>query len=125
MEHGAQSFQSEATGLNDAVQRAYAQLSDDYDRLIMVHGDLRIPFGLGTFDPGPGVTIVTDHLERGTNILVVPTGLDFRFSYGPNSKSLHQREAERLSLECRVVSDSPWRYDIDEPEDLTIVPDGI
>jgi 2-phospho-L-lactate guanylyltransferase len=116
--HGCEVLRSDATGLNDAVQRAYGALQSRYERLIIVHGDLRHPEGLGAFEPGPGVTIVTDHHGRGTNVMAVPTRLDFHFFYGVNSASLHQREAERLGLGVTVVTDSPWRFDVDEPEDL-------
>lgn len=117
-EHGVEVWSSNATNLNGAVQGAYGALADRFARLIIVHGDLRNPAGLGRFEPGAGVTIVTDHHGRGTNVLCVPTGLGFHFAYGPNSALLHRLEAQRLGLPCRVVVDSPWRFDVDEPEDL-------
>jgi 2-phospho-L-lactate guanylyltransferase (CobY/MobA/RfbA family) len=119
LEHGAEALESDAAGLNDAVQRAYRELEERYERLIIAHGDLRSPGGLGEFEPPEGVTIVTDHLATGTNVLVVPTGLDFHFFYGANSAPQHRREAERLGVTCRVITDSPWRFDIDEPSDVT------
>ncbi len=118
-EHGAEVWHSDATSLNGAVQGAYEGLSDRFDRLLVVHGDLRSPDGLGSFDPTPGITIVTDHHGLGTNVLALPTGLDFHFAYGVNSAALHVREAERLGLEVTLVKDSPWRFDVDEPDDLT------
>jgi 2-phospho-L-lactate guanylyltransferase len=117
---GCDVLRSEATGLNDAVQRAYGALQSRFDRLIIVHGDLRDPKGLGSFDPDAGITIVTDHHGLGTNVLAVPTGLDFHFFYGANSASLHRREAERIGCALTVVTDSPWRFDVDEPEDLVL-----
>jgi 2-phospho-L-lactate guanylyltransferase len=109
--------------LNGAVADAYHAM-DRYDQVIIVHGDLRSPEGLGHFQPGPGVTIVTDHRQRGTNVMALPTGLDFHFSYGANSAQLHQGEAERLGVVCTVTTDSPWRFDVDEPDDLESSPDG-
>jgi 2-phospho-L-lactate guanylyltransferase (CobY/MobA/RfbA family) len=111
-------LQSDATGLNDAVQRAYGALGGRFERLIIVHGDLRDPEGLGTFEPLEAITIVTDHHGLGTNVMALPTGLDFHFAYGERSASLHQREAERLGYSATVVADSPWRFDVDEPGDL-------
>jgi 2-phospho-L-lactate guanylyltransferase (CobY/MobA/RfbA family) len=111
-------LQSDATGLNDAVQRAYGALESRFERLIIVHGDLRDPEGLGTFDPDDAITIVTDHHGLGTNVMALPTGLDFHFFYGANSALLHQREAARLGCRVTVVADSPWRFDVDEPDDL-------
>jgi 2-phospho-L-lactate guanylyltransferase len=115
---GCDVLRSDATGLNDAVQRAYGALQSRFERLIIVHGDLRDPEGLGSFEPGAGITIVTDHHGLGTNVMAVPTGLDFHFAYGANSASLHRQEAERIGCPLTVVTDSPWRFDVDEPEDL-------
>jgi 2-phospho-L-lactate guanylyltransferase len=115
---GCEVLRSDATGLNDAVQRAYGALQSRFDRLLVVHGDLSHPEGLGAFQPGVGVTIVTDHHGLGTNLLVVPTGVDFHFFFGANSASLHRREAERVGCPVTVITDSPWRFDVDEPEDI-------
>jgi 2-phospho-L-lactate guanylyltransferase len=116
---GAELIESNAANLNDAAQRAYARLTERFDRLIFVHGDLRNPAGLSLFRPPPGVTIITDHHGTGTNVLALPTGLDFRFNYGVGSAQLHEREARRIGAPCQVVFDSPWRFDVDEPGDVT------
>jgi 2-phospho-L-lactate guanylyltransferase len=116
---GVEVLESDATTLNEAVQGAYERLRERFDRIIVVHGDLRDPDGLAEFQPGVGVTIVTDYLLRGTNVLVVPTGLDFHFHYGEDSAHKHHAEAERLGVLCQTVTDSPWRFDVDEPSDLT------
>jgi 2-phospho-L-lactate guanylyltransferase len=112
-------LESDATTLNEAVQGAYERLRERFDRVIVVHGDLRDPHGLAEFHPHAGVTIVTDYLSRGTNVLVVPTGLDFHFHYGEDSAEKHRSEAERLGVPWRMVTDSPWRFDVDEPSDVT------
>ena len=109
--------------LNGAVSDAYSQLGN-YEQVIVVHGDLQAPDGLGLFQPPPGITIVTDHHQKGTNVLALPTGLDFNFSYGPRSAQLHQEEAERLGLPYLVITNSPWRFDLDEPSDLRAGPNG-
>lgn len=115
---GVEIFASEARDLNDAVQRAYESLGERFEQLIIVHGDLKHPSGLGDFRPGAGVTIVTDHHQRGTNVLALPTGLGFKFSYGADSRRRHELEADRLGLSCLVVTDSPWAFDVDDPSDL-------
>jgi 2-phospho-L-lactate guanylyltransferase len=123
--HGAEAWRSEAQSLNEAVQGAYAALRERFDRLLIVHGDLSHPEGLGRFDPGPGITIVADRHRAGTNVLVVPTDIDFHFAYGPDSLRLHRAEANRLGAACAVLYDSPWRFDVDEPADLEEPPDSI
>jgi 2-phospho-L-lactate guanylyltransferase len=109
---------SDATDLNGAVQGAYGALRSRFERLIIVHGDLAHPEGLATYEPDGGITIVTDHRGLGTNVMALPTGLDFHFAYGANSALLHQREADRIGFAPTVVTDSPWRFDVDEPSDL-------
>jgi 2-phospho-L-lactate guanylyltransferase (CobY/MobA/RfbA family) len=116
--HEVEVWHSSAGSLNEAVQGAYVALGERFERVMVVHGDLRKPYGLGQFRPGSGLTIVTDHHGTGTNVLVVSTGLDFHFAYGRNSADLHQREAERLGISCDVITDSPWCFDVDVPNDL-------
>lgn len=115
---GAEVWHSAATGLNDAVQGAYRGLEGRYERLIIAHGDLRLPEGLGLVTVAAGLTLYADHHGTGTNVLAIPTGLDFHFAYGANSLALHVAEAERLALDYRVITDSPWRFDVDERSDL-------
>lgn len=121
---GAGVFRATSRTLNGAVSEAFETLAT-YDQAIIVHADLRSPQGLGSYQPGPGVTIVTDQHATGTNVLSLPTGVDFHFSYGKDSALLHQREAQRLGITCVVTTDSPWRFDIDEPDDLDSSPDSI
>ncbi len=124
LELGAEVWASDAKDLNEAVHGAYQGLTGRFERLLIAHGDLRHPEGLGRFEPGPAITLVTDRHTEGTNVLVLPTGLDFRFAYGPRSRTRHEEEARRLGIDCHVVIDSPWRFDVDEPSDLTAVERG-
>jgi 2-phospho-L-lactate guanylyltransferase len=117
-QNDAESILSSARDLNEAVQWAYRAVEHRFEHILIAHGDLANPSGLGEFSPEPGVTLVTDRHERGTNVLALPTGLDFRFSYGTDSKNLHRHEALRLGVQCHVIANSPWSLDIDEPEDL-------
>lgn len=105
-------------GLNPSVEAAVASLAPGGGFAVVAHGDLIDPTGLGTFSPSAGVTIVADHRGTGTNVLAVPVDAGFRFRFGPDSRRHHEREALRLGLSWRTVTDSPWRYDLDEPSDL-------
>jgi len=124
-EIGAQVWLSDARDLNEALQRAYTALAERFAHVCIVPGDLRHPDGLGAFKPTDGVTIVTDHHGTGTNLLALPSGLDFHFHFGSDSAQLHRLEAERLGLVVHVTTQGPWTLDIDQPEDLEISPDGI
>ncbi len=105
-------------GLNAAVAAAYRALGDSVEVAVVAHGDLVDPVGLGDFHPEAGVTIVADHRGTGTTVLAVPAGVGYRFSFGASSRALHEREAARLGLAWRTITDSPWRFDVDEPSDL-------
>jgi len=115
---GVEVLESSSANLNEAVQGAYDRLASRFERLVVVHGDLQDPSGLHEFDPADGVTIVTDHHARGTNVLALPTGINFHFHYGASSAIAHEREAMRLGLVTHLITDSPWRFDVDEPADL-------
>jgi 2-phospho-L-lactate guanylyltransferase len=120
----AEVFLSSDQSLNGSVRDAYYDI-EGYDQFIIVHGDLSRPKGLGSFEPAIGVTIVTDHHLTGTNVLSLPADLDFHFSYGKDSARLHELEAQRLGVPLKVITDSPWRFDVDEPKDLTEGLDSI
>ena len=117
-EMGFAALLSPAIDLNSAVAFAREALQATCDQLIVVHGDLRDPEGLGGWEPGAGVTIVTDHHGTGTNVLALDSALPFTFSYGPDSALLHEHEARRLGQSITIVRDSPWAVDIDELSDL-------
>jgi len=115
---GAEVIITTATDLNSAVTEARNVLRSECDQLIVVHGDLRDPHGLGTWSPGPGVTIVTDHHGTGTNVLALDSTLPFTFLYGTNSAQQHEAEARRLDQRVTIVRDSAWSFDVDEITDL-------
>ena len=69
-------------------------------------------------EPFAGVTIVPDRHDDGSNVLVVPTGVGFVFSYGPGSFYRHRTEAARIGIACRVIRDPRLSIDLDTPDDL-------
>jgi 2-phospho-L-lactate guanylyltransferase (CobY/MobA/RfbA family) len=115
---GADVLLTATLGLNQVVSEAATYLRNQCDQLIIVHGDLQQPIGLGAWDPNADVTVVTDRHGSGTNVLAIPSDVDFSFQYGPRSAYLHELEASRLGLSCDIVRNSPWQFDIDEPQDL-------
>lgn len=118
---GARVLWRAVPGLNPAVASATAFLGGlGFNRVVVAHGDLPLARDLtwvGTFD---GVTLVPDRRGEGTNVLAVPTGVGFRFGYGPDSAARHRAEAERLGLALRVVDDPDLGWDVDTPDDLSV-----
>lgn len=91
------------------------------DRLVVAHADLPLARSLSglAWDGGrPVVAAVPCHRDDGTPVLSVPTGVAFRFAYGPGSFRRHAAEARRLRLGFRVVRDPALAHDVDAAEDL-------
>lgn len=106
-------------GLNGAVEAGVEQLGTaGVGRVIVAHADLPYAAGLGALAGTAGVTLVPDRQRDGTNVIVVPTGAGFRFSYGPGSFARHVLEADRLGLAATVVEDPRLAFDVDWPADL-------
>ena len=119
IEQGATPLRQERAGLNAAVTDAVAVLAAaGVDRVIVAHGDLPFATDLATLAEGDGVTVVPDRHDDGSNVLVVPTDVGFRFAYGPGSFARHLLEAERLELPARIVRDAGLGWDVDRPDDL-------
>lgn len=108
-------------GLNRAVEAGVARLAGmGAQRVVVAHGDLPLACHLGWTAQFQGVTIVPDHLGNGTNVICVPTGVGFTFSYGPGSFARHEVEARRLGLPLRVVREPSLGHDVDFPADLAL-----
>ena len=114
-------------GLNRAVAQGVAHLRQQgFARAIIAHGDLPFASGFARF-AGEGAEdsseeavayIAPDRWESGTNVLSIPAGIDFAFSYGPGSFSRHVEEARRLGLKVEICRDADLGWDIDLPRDL-------
>lgn len=113
-------------GLNGAVQSGVAQLAEmGVRRVVVAHADLPLAKDLAALvraeDPDRSsevVTLVPDRREDGTNVIELPTGAGFHFSYGPGSFVRHRAECVRLGLGVRVLRDATLSYDVDWPSDL-------
>jgi len=119
--HGARFLaEPEGGGLDLAVQAGVSQLAAvGYERVAVVHGDLPFATSLEWLANEPGITIVPDRRGDGTNALSIPTGVGFRFRYGPGSFERHCAEARARRIEPRVVVDPEGlSADVDLPEDL-------
>ena len=67
----------------------------------------------------PGITIVPDERDDGTNVIAVPAGTGFSFHYGPSSFRRHTEEAWRHGLGVVVARDALLGFDVDTPADLS------
>jgi 2-phospho-L-lactate/phosphoenolpyruvate guanylyltransferase len=106
-------------GLNGAVADGVAALRDDgVDVAVVAHADLPLATRLGWVAEFPGVTLIPDRRLDGTNVVAVPTGAGFGFSYGAGSFARHRAEAARLGLVARIVNDPFLAWDVDLPADL-------
>ncbi len=111
------------TGLNGAVTRGVADLAArGVAEVIVAHSDLPCAQGFDHLTGAGGVTAVPDRRSDGTNVLCLPAGAGFDFSYGAGSFRRHCAEARRLGLALRVLRDPDLTWDVDIPDDL--VPPG-
>ena len=106
-------------GLNGAVADGVAALgADGIEVAVVAHADLPLATRLAWVADFPGVTLVPDRRLDGTNVLAVPTGAGFTFSYGAGSFGRHRAESARLGLPTRLVRDPHLAWDVDLPVDL-------
>ena len=119
-ERGALTLRPDQPGLNHAVQAGRTHLRTlGYDRVIIAHADLPHATDLRMMLTGHPITMVTDRVGDGTNVLCLPTGLDFEFAYGPGSFDHHRSTARALGIEPEIIDDSGLAWDVDHPDDLT------
>jgi 2-phospho-L-lactate guanylyltransferase len=117
---GARVLWEPGRGLNGAVASGVDRLGEDGARKVIVaHADLPHAGPLAWIGAFDGVTLVPDHRDDGTNVVCLPVGAGFRFSYGPGSFRRHCDEAQRLALALRVVREPGLGHDVDVPSDLT------
>jgi 2-phospho-L-lactate guanylyltransferase len=118
-QHGALVVWEPGRGLNGAVQAGVERLAAAGARQVVVaHADLPLAGPLSWACRFPGITLVPDRRDDGTNVACVPADGAFTFSYGPGSFQRHGAEARRLGLGLRVVREPLLGHDVDVPADL-------
>lgn len=106
-------------GLNGAVEEGIARLgSMGVESVTVAHADLPRATGLGDLPPFEGITLVPDRRDDGTNVIDLPVGCGFRFSYGPGSFARHRAECQRIGQPSRVLRTPGLTFDVDWPADL-------
>ena len=120
--NGAEVVSRPGLGLNAAVNDGVEHLMQTHGAIevVVAHGDLPLADDLGRVTGFAGVTLVPDRHDDGTNVICVPTGTGFMFSYGPGSFVRHREEADRLRLPYRVLRDPRLGWDVDVPADLEL-----
>jgi 2-phospho-L-lactate/phosphoenolpyruvate guanylyltransferase len=110
-------------GLNGAVESGVERLGEmGVAHVTVAHGDLPLAAGIGGLAAFDGVTLVPDRHGNGTNVIRLPVGCGFRFSYGPGSFERHQRECARLGVAVQILHAPALAHDVDLPDDLAWAP---
>jgi 2-phospho-L-lactate/phosphoenolpyruvate guanylyltransferase len=76
--------------------------------------------GNGYYYQTRAVAICPDHLNDGTNAILVCPPSGFNFQYGPGSFNRHLEEAARLGMARRIVHAPGLKFDVDTEEDWAI-----
>lgn len=118
-DQGAQVVWAPGRGLDGAVADGVRTLAGaGAERVIVAHADLPLAIDLAWVAAFPGVTLVPDHRDDGTNVLCVPACCGFPFAYGQGSFLRHGAAAFRLGLPLRVVRHPLLGRDVDVAADL-------
>lgn len=122
---GAEVVWCPGTDLNGAIAAGFRHLGDrGITSVAIAHSDLPLASSLHDLLHWPGVTIVPDRHRTGTNVMALPTDLDFEFSYGAGSFARHIVEAVRHRRGLRIVHDPALGWDVDQPADLDLPGSG-
>ena len=97
---GAEVVWRPGTGLNGAVRSGVDHLRDaGYDRVIVAHGDLPLAGSLAPLGDWPGITLVPDRHNDGTNVIALPSDCPFEFSYGKGSFARHFEDGPAIGAQ--------------------------
>jgi 2-phospho-L-lactate/phosphoenolpyruvate guanylyltransferase len=118
-ERGASILWHPGVGLNAAVNNSVADLrAAGVTDVIVAHGDLPRAHSLASVMQHGTLTLVPDRHRDGTNVIALPTDMQFQFAYGPGSFQRHLDSAIAGGLRVRVRRDPLLALDIDTPSDL-------
>lgn len=135
--HHAQVIWRAPRGLNGAIEDGTDHLlARGFDRAIIAHADLPLATDLTFLDvdassytskpiPPDAVVLVPDRRNDGSNVMSIPLGRGFTFHYGPGSAKAHRHETERLGLSFHLIEDEALGWDVDVPEDLSVLDDQL
>jgi len=116
---GASVIWAPGKGLNRAVAFGVAELeARGAERITIVHGDILDASGLVDLPVASDMLMIPDLRDDGTNVISLPRGAGFTFSYGPGSFARHLAAAEAGGHDVMVVRDLLLGHDIDRPSDL-------
>ncbi len=120
--HGALVVWEPGRGLNGAVEAGVTHLSAmGVTQVTVAHADLPRATDLAGVGDTAGITLVPDRYGNGTNVIALPTGAGFQFSYGPGSFARHRAEATRIGFTPRILDRPDLAWDVDEPSDVVPV----
>ncbi len=122
---GAEVIFTPGLGLNGAVEYGVEALcAKGIKRVIISHADLPLAKDLPTLltNQQGSITLVPDRAKDGTNVVVIPSDIGFRFSYGPGSFLAHCEEVKRLDRMLVVREDPSLTLDVDLSSDLARIP---
>lgn len=118
-EQAAEVIWTPGLGLNGAITEGVSQLRlQGIDVVTIVHADLPNAEPFGDMEPFDGASIVPDRFRDGTNLLRIPAGSGFTFSYGPGSFDRHLAAALELGMAVHEINRPDLAFDVDRPEDL-------
>ena len=113
--------------LKTAVTQAtkYAKLQG-VDSILIIPADLpflqtyEIQTLLNGISSPESCIICPDEKENGTNALILPPSVNFRFQYGPSSYQKHLAEAKRLKMPIKSIITPGICFDLDTEADWHI-----
>ena len=117
--------ENEGNGLNGAVQVGYTFASENGASSVLIlpsdlpfvdAEDVAMLWGETAVSPH-NATICSDRHLEGTNALLLPANLPFKFQYGLNSYQKHLAEAARLQLQMQTAYIPSLQFDLDTLRD--------